>query len=205
MRAGLVLFITLFAACSSGAKPASSEEAAAIRGRFADYGEAVRAGDGDRVVALVDAETVRFYERMKDAALTMPAAEVKRQQVVEQITLLMFRVGRSRDELAGARVSELLAGTLGHGAGMDVTAGIALTDLRVEGDRARVAITKDGQRSSFDLHFVREDGEWKFQLTRLMSTVNAHLTQQLDITTEELVTMTLKVAGGDESTFDPPR
>lgn len=195
------------AAVPAPTTPASPADDVAIRRVFADYQAAVEHGDGPRAAALLDASTMAFYERMKQAALDMPGDDVRQQPLVERLTIVAMRVGKTRAQLTAAPTAELVAAAIAQGGGMSSVRGVELTSIVVDGDTAEAIPRKAGLALPVTFAFRRENGAWRIDLTRLLARASELLKSQLKgMSEDQLIRAYIASAGGtvDEAMWDPP-
>ena len=187
--------------------PASPTDDAAIRAVFADYRGAIERGDGSRAAALLDRSTMDLYARLKTAALTMPGDEVRQQPLVERLTIVAMRAGRTRAQIEALTTQELVAAAITQGAGVSSVKGVELSEIVVEGDLAHARPRKGGLALPLSFAFHREGGGWRFDLTHLMEKANELLKSQLKgMSEDQLIRAYVTSVGGtvDETMWEPP-
>jgi hypothetical protein len=188
--------------------PATPGDDVAIRRVFADYQAAIERGDGARAAALLDSTTIAFYERMKRAALDMPGDDVRQQPLVERLTIVAMRVGKSRAQLDATRTEDLVAAAITQGTGVSSVKGVELSAITVDGDTAQATPLKAGLALPVAFAFRRESGAWRVDLTRLLERANELLRSQLKgMSEDQLIRAYVASAGGtvDEAMWDPPQ
>jgi hypothetical protein len=188
--------------------PASPTDDAAIRRVFADYRTAVEHGDGDRAAGLLDGTTLAFYDRMKAAALTMPAEELREQPIVERLTIVAMRVGKSHAELEATPTPQLIAGAVTRGNGLSSVKGVELTAISVDGNTAVATPRKAGLTLPIQFQFTREPAGWRLDLSALLQTANDMLKIQLrSMSEDDLIRAYLSSIGApvDDTLWNPPQ
>jgi hypothetical protein len=187
--------------------PATPTDDAAIRAVFADYRAAIERGDGTRAAALLDRSTMDLYARLKTAALTMPGDEVRQQPLVERLTIVAMRAGRTRAQIEALTTQELLAAAITQGTGVSSVRGVELSEIVVEGDLAHARPRKDGLALPLTFAFRREGAAWRFDLTHMMAKANELLASQLrGMSEDQLIRAYVASVGGtvDEAMWEPP-
>jgi hypothetical protein len=187
--------------------PASAGDDDAIRRVFASYRTAIERADGDRAAALLDQETVGFYDRMHKAALDMPGDEVRARPLIERLTIVAMRAGKSRAQLAAMTAREVLAAAIVQGSGKETVQGVELADIVVDGERASATPRKGGLALPLRFHFRREADGWRFDLTQLLAGVDQMLKAQLKgMSEDDLIRAYVASVGGvvDETMWEPP-
>jgi hypothetical protein len=199
---------TTVPAAPATATPASPGDDAAIRQVFADYRAAIEHGAGERAAALLDGTTLAFYDRMKVAALTMPADELREQPIVERLTIVAMRVGRSHAQLEATPTSQLIAGAITRGSGLSSVSGVELLAISVDGNTAVATPRKAGLSLPIQFQFNREPAGWRLDLTGLMQSANEMLKVQLRTMSEDdLIRAYLSSISApvDDTLWNPPQ
>jgi hypothetical protein len=187
--------------------PASAADDDAIRRVFARYRAAIEERDGERAAGLLDRETVDFYDRMHKAALDMPGDEVRARPLIERLTIVAMRAGRSRAQLTAMTTREVLAAAIVQGSGKETVQGVELADIVVDGERASATPRKGGLALPLRFHFRREADGWRFDLTQLLAGVDQMLKAQLKgMSEDDLIRAYVASVGGvvDETMWEPP-
>ena len=147
-------------------EPAAAGEEQAVRAIFLQYREAIAKGRGETAAGLVSEKTLDYFERMRVAALSMPAAEVKRSPVMDRTMILITRARIGKDDLERWHGRELFVHAVDQG-------WVGKEAQRLEPD----AVTIDGGTASLGLHsgtdivtpaqgfrLYREPGGWKLDV-----------------------------------------
>ena len=160
--------MSLLAAASASAAPITlpeAPEAAAVKRGFAEYKAALKQRDGARAVATVSGNSFRYYDRIRELALSAPREELALFEGTERMLVLALRQQAPLELLVNGTPEELVAHAVTMEAMTDT--GIARTELgeiRREGDLARGWIIVDGTATQGVLQFAREGDRWKFDL-----------------------------------------
>jgi len=190
---GLAVRLGLALACApwlpSGAA-AGTETTAVARG-FAVYKSALAARDGARAAAAISANSLAYYDRMRELALSAPRNELEALEATERMLVLGMRHEAPRELLETATPVELVAYAVDSGLVSDTSvATTELGEITVQGDRARAWIVIDGQPTRGVLQFAREQSGWKFDLEfamRASSGLVAALAQQLEVSENQVI------------------
>jgi hypothetical protein len=161
-------------------------------GAFERYREALLAKDGKAAAAVLDAESIAYYTRMRTLALDGAPAEVKKLPIIDRLSVLRVRheVGRARLEpMDGAA---LLAYAVERGWISETSVRqLSLGKVVVRGDSASAEI-KVGDKVAppqYVWRFRREGGAWKFNLVTLLELGEAAVRE------------TVRQSGGTEDEF----
>jgi hypothetical protein len=151
---------------------AAGDDAAQIRDTWLRVRRALRRDDGCGLVAMIDADSLRVVEVMRQWALRMPRAELALQPAGTLFTVIDLR------RRFGARLRDLTATELfADGAApsfvrFDVL-DVDLAGLAIEDDVAHASLERDGRPvDGGQYRFVREGGRWKLSLESVLRVVD---------------------------------
>ncbi|HVS65126.1 MAG TPA: hypothetical protein VMT85_16670 [Thermoanaerobaculia bacterium] len=198
----IVLIALLLLVGPQDLAPAGTE-AAAVEAVFERYKQALVAGDGATAQALVDAQTLQTFERLRELALGGSQEEVRGLSFIERLLVVSMRHALEREEIETMDLAALIETAMGEGwIAPQTLAQLDIGEIVVEGDRARgEAISglqppASGQSADAEVElyyrFVREEGEWKFQFASLIETLDAlvaELTAALGTDEDQLIFM----------------
>lgn len=189
---------------SSSATP-PVDEAAAVTLTFQNYKDAALAKDGTAAADLLADTTHAFYDESRTAALTATEQELAALGPVERLTVLVMRGSLAADVLRSASPKKLLVAAVEAGLiGEAGTSNVDIGEVTVSGQTASAAAIVRGEVAPFDLAFVRQDGQWKFDLLPLLDLGRAGLEEaakQQGMTVDQLIESTLTQKYGPEK-FD---
>ncbi|HVS12769.1 MAG TPA: hypothetical protein VMV46_02505 [Thermoanaerobaculia bacterium] len=201
--------LALVVAASQGPVQAQADEAA-IRDVFARYKAALVAGDGAAAQALVDADTLDTFERLRRLALEGNEAEVRALPFVERLLVVSMRHALDRETIATIDLAALIETAMGEGwISPQTLAQLDIGEVTVEGDEARAEARSGlqaapsaedaGGEVELAYRFVREGGAWKFRFGSLIETLDglvAELTAALGADEDQLIFMLVESFSG---------
>jgi hypothetical protein len=100
---------------SSSLEPPAAGEEQAVREIFLQYRDAIAKGRGETAASLASEKTLAYFERMRLAALTMPAAEVKHSPVMDRTMILLTRARIAKEDLERWHGRELFVHAVDQG------------------------------------------------------------------------------------------
>jgi hypothetical protein len=163
----------------------------AVQRGFAVYKSALVRRDGAQAAATVSGNSLAYYDRMRQLALSAPKNELEQLEGTERMLVLGMRHQAPRDLLEAATPAELVAYAVNAGLVSDTS--VATTELgavSIQGDRARAWVVVDGQPTRGVLQFALEDAVWKFDLEFAMeasSGLIAALAEQLGVSENDVI------------------
>src|SRR6478672_3779017 len=86
----IILLAAALALSTPDAGTAHADEAAVLSA-FKAYQTALLNKDGTRCVTLVDSGTIKYYQRMRDLAVSGRAAEVKKLDLMDKVVVVRMR------------------------------------------------------------------------------------------------------------------
>ncbi len=132
-------------ATTSSSEPRGSRDPevdrAEIREVYRTYASRLSADDRLGAVALIDRESLAFYETIRRDALTLSATALRARPPHDQITIIMFRQGKTRASLQTQPITELIAASLTP---IIDPARTQVYEIAVNGDRATGQVGLDG-------------------------------------------------------------
>ncbi|MBT3362994.1 MAG: hypothetical protein HN929_13060 [Chloroflexi bacterium] len=156
-----------------------SEESIAVKDAYNGYLDAILAQDGTESIKYVSPSTIDYYGDMQQAALSAPEAEVRNFSLMDRMMVLIFRSIMEPSDLQQMSADELFIYAVDEGlVGEDVDS-ITLGAVRISGENASAAAVIDGQTLPILYEFVKSDGEWKFDLTGVITYSNQVLEELL--------------------------
>jgi len=164
---------------------------AAVARGFAVYKSALMRRDGARAAAAISANSLAYYDRIRELALSAPRNELEALEGTERMLVLGMRHQAPRELLETATPAELVAYAVDSGLVSDTSvATTELGEITIQGDRARAWIVIDGQPTRGVLQFAREQAAWKFDLEFAMqasSGLVAALAEQLGLPENQVI------------------
>jgi len=173
----LSLVVLALAACpgiDESARPPSehgvAQDWADIRETFGRYKDALKARDGEAAADLVSAETLDYYEEMRQVAARAGPTEIRKHSLMNRLLITRMRIGIRLAALRKMTGREVFALGVEEGwSDAENTSRQELGEIKVDGDVAN-ATQKTGLPSSYDFH--REQGQWKLDLGAVIASVN---------------------------------
>lgn len=175
-------------------------QADSVRDALRAYLEAVVRSDGPAAARLVTRSTRAYYARMRDMAVSAPEAQVRAAPLMDRLSILLMRHRIPADVLRGLAGDAVFAHTVTDG-WMSETAGTPPPvngDVYGEGDRAFLSLGAE------DVHLVREEGAWRWDMTPMLQAASAEMAPGPDsgMTEDEFLMFVLRYATGRDPSPD---
>lgn len=149
---------------------AQTEEEKAVQKCFDEYKEKMLADDGEGAVALVSNSTIAYYQQVLEWVLTASEKEVKALGLLDRLSVLTMRARIAPELLRELDGAKLLAYSYENGmVSKNAFDSGGLGDVSVDEDTARAPLVLNGEEAPFDFIFIKEDGEWKFDMMSLIT------------------------------------
>jgi len=151
---------------SSSGSAATGGDEQAIRGVFLHYQEAIGKRQGETAANLVSEKTLAYYERMRVAALSMPAAEVKSSPLMDRMMTLLLRARVAKEDLKAWHGRELFVQAVAQGWVGEGAQRLVPDEVSIDGSTASL-----GMRSGTSImppaqgyRLYQEAGGWKLDI-----------------------------------------
>jgi len=153
-------------AASGSAEPGSAGEEQRIREVFVQYKEAIAKSKGEAAASLVSEKTIAYFEQMRVAALTMPAAEVKQSPLMDRTMILATRARVAKGELARWHGRELFVHAVDQGWVGKEAQRLAPDLITIDGTTASLGLRAGTETvpPSQGFKLYQEAGGWKLDV-----------------------------------------
>ena len=162
------------------ALPAWADAGLAPRDVFPRYVAALQARDGDAAAALVTAGSLAREERLRDLALSSPAATVDALPPADRLAVLRLRHEFTADELRPLSGADLVRIAVEEAwSSPKPLAVLTVTGTQEAGDTAVLRVERAGEPVPVRLVLRREAGQWRLDLVELARGSDAALAEAL--------------------------
>jgi hypothetical protein len=153
---------------------------AAVEQSFEAYKQALIDGDGAAASALTASDTHAYLKQTLERALTMPAADLQAQPLLDQISVLMLRHHMKPDQLREMKDSDPVAYAVDqHAFDMNEVQKLQAAEFTVTGSQAQAPISNlTGSPIPVSVHFKEEAGTWRFDLLSSIAPYRAFFDSQ---------------------------
>ena len=178
-------------------------DAELIRETFGAYRQAVLARNAEKVVELVDRNTIGYYDRILSHAIEADSSKVRDFELFDQLIVLGIRQSVPAEKITGMDARALFIytieqGMIGEGNLQDLNVGEveALSD-----SSARAQVTVHGQPQPLFFYFNRENGVWKIDLTSMFPEARTVVIKQMErtgLSQDEYIYETIELQTGQK-------
>lgn len=152
-----------------GSPTGSRDEGAEVVAAFDDYKSALIARDGEAAAGIAADPTLDYYDEMRTLALTASRREVKRLRLVDQLFALGLRHFLPPARLQKMDGFEVFEYSVDEGmVSENVVSKMEASGADVSGNRALLSVEINGEQAPFTFAFVKEEGNWKIDMTELL-------------------------------------
>ena len=170
----IVLISSLLTSCSG------LGEEKRILDTFEGYKRALLDQNGLLSVDFVTKETIALYQQYLDWAKTATGEELAKLSLINQIQVILIRHSCPQDvvlELDGKGIFIYAVDRGWIDSRIVVNAG--LTDVTISANKAHGFIVQNGVKTAEKFHFIKQDGKWRFDLSRIISEANSLLAKMV--------------------------
>jgi hypothetical protein len=163
--------------CGCGSDAADKE---AVQKAFDAYKTAILAGDGDAAAASVTQATLDEYQKYVDWALRADRATVQSLSLLDKLQVLTLRHRIPPDKWQGMTGEKAFIYAVNNNwIGKSQVEAAELGDIQLYVVRASADAIMNERKTRSRFFFLKEKGEWKFDLARLMQGFDAALKSEL--------------------------
>lgn len=181
MRKAITLFFLslIMIACSES-------ETKKIENLFYEFNEANIATNGEKIYELTDGQTHQYYADLLEMVLSYDSAEVAAAKLVDKINILTARAVISDTVLLNLDAKGYLVKMYTAVNTMDqekisATRSMKIKNIEIAGNLAKGELAPGGRSlpERVYMEFVKEDGEWKYNLLSMLEFTNNNITNML--------------------------
>ena len=191
---------------SSGQAVDVEQDKEQIKQCFENYKEAILAKDGKKVVQYVDQNTKDYYAQVLEWALTAKREEVENLPLIDRMQVLIMRFKIPAEQLRGMNGEDTLVFAVDNGMVGGRANRLTAGTVTVDGNSGKMEVLAYRMESAGILFgFNRENGEWKIDLTSILSARKFALELALRIsklTENEFIFESLKGMSPDQPPTD---
>lgn len=145
-------------------------EVSAVRSAYDEFKESTLSSKGAISAGRVTKATLEYYDEIRRAALTTTRENLQRMSLDKQILVLRMRMSLSHSDLKKMSGKDLFAYAVDQGWIANKRAREEdITDIKVTGNRAQAHGTISGQTTNQLVHFIKEDGAWKYDMIQVLN------------------------------------
>ena len=198
LRMGRLLVVVALAlwAGSGAANAQVSRDQRDVKSVWAAYRKAMVGIDGATAASLLSANTVAYYEKIRKLALYAPHRRLKSHSILDRLLVYQIRHFHGAAKVSSMTARQVIAWTID--AGLSSSGDMRTLDIgvpRVTGGVAIAPVLHNGRRVTRRFRFVREAGNWRFDLMPLVeqgAVAAERMIRARKLTVKDLLTMGLK-------------
>lgn len=201
MKKLTIIFSLMVLAVSTHAQSAKEQ----VRSVFEAYKTAIVSGQGDKALSVIDQNTVDYYNDMLTQALTADRQTLQQTTLTDQMSVLFLRHKIPAQDLRGMDGSELFVYSVDNKMIGSNLGQIGMGEAQVNGNEATAPLIVNGQEVPAYMKFYKEDGDWKIDITSIMSLAEKGLEMMMKQSgqtrnnfIDQLMTLSIGVENVDE-------
>lgn len=210
IRLKAVVALSVFCALAVSAETGKTADVRAIQAAFSQYKDALLQGDGAKAADIMSARTIAYYDGIRTHALKTPRAKLAELDFISRFMILRLRHEFTRTQLSQTTGRELFITGVERGwiSKSSVVNLARLVNIKVVSSAASASVPQAPGISAF--HFLKESGQWKFDLAASFPLANSTMTQEIaksGMTEDEFIIRALGALSSrkvDERIFSPP-
>ena len=185
-------------------------EVTAVKETWENVKKATLEKDGALAAENFSVEMIGYYGELRDQALTADREALLQMPVMRRLAVLGMRLRLSTEELEAMSGKDLFVRALEEGWIKFHLQGDGLAELKVNDGHITALTTMGGKPTTLRVHFLEEDGEWRFDYTPNMAAAAGMLEQMgrsSELSEEEFAAQMIKNSTKldlKESDWNPP-
>jgi len=145
-----------------------------VRKAFDDYKSAILNDKGIDAVKLVDSKTIKYYNEVLDWVKNADSAKVETLSLLNKLMVFTVRHRASKNDILSFDGKSLLEYAIESGmVGKNSVANTTIGQVVIDGNFAKGQFVANGVKAPFNIHFNKEDGQWKIDLTSIFAVSTA--------------------------------
>jgi hypothetical protein len=141
-----------------------------VRKAFDDYKSAILNDKGNDAVKLVDSKTIKYYNDVLDWVKNADSAKVESFSLLNKLMVFTVRHRASKKDILAFDGKSLLEYAIESGmVGKNSVANTTIGEVEIDRNFAKGQFVANGVKAPFNVHFNKEDGQWKIDLTSLFA------------------------------------
>lgn len=170
----LILLLILVFSCQA-------QDDKQVQKTFKAYKSAILNGNGKEAASYVDSHTINYYARMLDITRHADSAQVDTMSILDKIIILTLRAKVKKEQLHEMDGKSLIVYAINTGMiGKNTVNNFAIDHISVNKNFAQAQMMAQGQPIPMYMHFYKENGQWRVDLTSLFKTFSEAMAQLIE-------------------------
>ena len=145
-----------------------------VRKAFDDYKSAILNDKGNDAAKLVNSKTIKYYNDVLDWVKNADSAKVESFSLLNKLMVFTVRHRASKKDILAFDGKSLLEYAIESGmVGKNSVANTTIGEVEIDRNFAKGQFVANGVKAPFNVHFNKEDGQWKIDLTSLFAVSTA--------------------------------
>ena len=152
----------------------TTEEEESVRKAFDSYKSAILNDRGDDAVKFIDSRTIKYYVEVLDWVKNADSAKIETLSILNKLIVFSIRHRASKEDILSFDGKSLLVYAIKSGmVGKNSVANLTIGDISIDGKFSKGQVVANGVKAPFFMHFYKEEGHWKIDLTSLFDVSTA--------------------------------
>ncbi|KOH45033.1 hypothetical protein [Sunxiuqinia dokdonensis] len=168
----LILTVSIYA-------QANDEEL--IRTCFDRYRHFLLAENGEEAIKFVDSHSIDYYGDLQELAKNADSLTIESLPIFDRVMVLTVRVMVPKEDILEFDGQSLLTYAINNGMiGKQNQGSLMIGQVNVDQNSAQGKLLLDQIESPYSVHFNKENGEWKYDLTSLFPLADSYIRKMTD-------------------------
>ncbi len=156
-----------------------------VKKSFDNYKNSILNDKGEEAIKYIDSRTMKYYSDMLELVKTADSAKVESLSILDKLMVFSIRHRTSKNDILSFDSNSLLVYAIKSGmVGKSSVANNSIGEVLIENDFAKGQFIVNGQKAPFYVHFYKEEGLWKIDLTSLFTVSTNAFKAMVDVSGE---------------------
>ena len=177
IKSNLMILMTILLLNSCG-----NNEKALVEKCFSSYKTSILNEKGSEAVNFVTQGTIDQYSEFIDWCKHYDKAQIEGLSLMNRFMVILIKHRAPKEKILSSDGKELFIYAVNQGwVGKDGVMKADIADVSITADRATAGLLVNGVKAPFSYHFIKEGGEWRLNLVKVMQDSNVLIKKMLKL------------------------
>lgn len=165
---------------TTGENATYEADSTAIQKSFKGYSTDILNDRGESAISHLDSRTLKYYDDILESIKHKDSITISSASILDKIMILMVRQKCTKEQINSFDGKKLLLYAINSGmVGKNSVMNNSIGRIKIDKDFAKGEMLVDGKSSNMYMHFYKEEGQWKIDLTSLYPMVEPAMQQAI--------------------------
>jgi hypothetical protein len=174
-------FLIFLVACA-----AQQNQEELVQEAYNNYKSAILNDKGEEAVNYVDSRTIKYYGDILETVKSADKARINSLSLLDKLMVLIIRHKVPKEDILSFDGKQLLIFAIKNGmVGKSSVSNNSIGEVIIDKEFAKGQYISNGKTTNVSLHFYKEEGQWKIDLTSIFGIANLAFKQMIDKSGED--------------------